>query len=274
MKKVILIFTLCFAFIYFGCSELESDLGTPKTKEIHPEGINVTSSPDFHGKLIRKLNWDMNSCQTCHGKHYDGGTVQKSCVGCHSFPGGPEACNTCHGSMSEAHRTAPPRDISGKVEHIYAGVGAHNSHLYESSLSHAVECKECHTIPANYKSVGHIDTLNSGKAEIVFGVLASKRVEGVDPNILPAYSYSDNSCSNVYCHGYFKNGNVNNKVKWTSKIKCGSCHGNEALENPLPGGTHPQVANCQQCHSKTVKIENNKYILNKNFHINGEINFN
>ena len=44
----------------------------------------------------------MKQCQQCHGSNYNGGTAQSSCYnsGCHNTPGGPEACNTCHGDFA------------------------------------------------------------------------------------------------------------------------------------------------------------------------------
>lgn len=272
MKKKLSALVLLFSILYLtGCSDLQTDIVKPEGVNIHPVGFESSDSPNFHGKDIRNRKWDMDECKACHGKHFTGGTVGKSCVKCHIYPAGPEACNTCHGVFADAGKTSPPRDLKNNSNYSFVGVGAHTKHLYDNTFGQAVECKECHIVPKTLKSAGHID--DDSRAEIVWGDLAKKRVAGVDQNVLPEYDFATNTCNNVYCHGYMKNGNVENGVKWTEKIECGSCHGTSVTNNPLPGGTHPKSANCQNCHSKTITIVNNEYIINKNFHINGLIDF-
>ncbi|MDI6779769.1 MAG: CxxxxCH/CxxCH domain-containing protein [Bacteroidota bacterium] len=42
----------------------------------------------------------------------------------------------------------------------------------------------------------------------------------------PSYSNSLLTCSNTYCHGYFKNGNTTNSPAWaggSDAAKCGTC---------------------------------------------------
>jgi predicted CxxxxCH...CXXCH cytochrome family protein len=91
----------------------------------------------------------------------------------------------------------------------------------------------------------------------------------------PQYNSADLSCSNTYCHGYFKNGNLTNTPVWTdaSTSLCGSCHGSGT--NPLPKtsaeeGTHPNDMNCVNCHSGVVDANQN--IINPSKHIDGKLN--
>lgn len=274
MKKGLLIITaVLIGFIIASCSKLESNIEPASTVNIHKEGINDAASNEFHGKIIKENNYNMEQCRQCHGGTFSGGYVEKSCLGCHSFPGGPEACNTCHGIFANPMRIAPPSDLSNNFESTFAGVGAHVSHLYENSSGKKVECYECHTVPKKLSDGGHIDP--DMKAEIVWGDLAKLRVSGVDPAILPEYNFSTATCRNVYCHGFFKNGNLTNAVSWTGKAECGSCHGDPVTKNPLPGGTHPANVNCQNCHSKVVQGSGSALTFkNIDLHINGTIDFN
>ena len=63
-------------------------------------------------------------------------------------------------------------------------------------------------------------------AELVFGSFASLSTNipsssNYDPglgnfNPNPSFDFTAGTCSNSYCHGYFKNGNVSNIVSFTS----------------------------------------------------------
>jgi len=277
MKRILLILAVAVTGLFLaGCSDLQSEIATPQTLSVHKAGIQDQSSPDFHGNLVGHIGWDMDGCKSCHGTHYNGGTVGQSCISCHTYPAGPEACNTCHGIFADPSKSAPPRDLQNNTATTFVGVGAHAIHLYDNVTGEKVECSVCHTIPKTLKSPGHIDM--DGRAEIVFSGLAMKRGEGVDSTVTAMYDPSDNTCANTYCHGYFKNGNLTNKVKWTDKANCGTCHGDPVTGNPLPGGTHQQnplfAQNCQWCHAKTVTGGNGVYSFNKQNHINGVIDIN
>jgi predicted CxxxxCH...CXXCH cytochrome family protein len=105
----------------------------------------------------------------------------------------------------------------------------------------------------------------------------------------PEYSATSLSCSNVYCHGHFKNGNDTLVVKWTDPdaqtgAACGTCHGDVTRPTPadraLPkttarGGTHPNVTTCFACHYKVTQgdlIDANLNFVDKTKHINGRLN--
>ena len=54
------------------------------------------------------------------------------------------------------------------------------------------------------------------------------------------------TCSNVYCHGNFKNGATTLAPSWlggATAAACGTCHGTP------PGGTHPANSACESCHT-------------------------
>jgi predicted CxxxxCH...CXXCH cytochrome family protein len=248
---------------------------------IHGRGWVNPASPNFHGNTIRANNWDMRECQSCHGPTYSGGRVNSSCRDCHTGGGGPENCATCHGGTNPA----PPRDLSKNTSSTARGVGAHQIHLLGSPLSGPVRCTECHTVPGAMYDPGHVDS--PAPTEIMFNrdlartVTNEPTTQNWDPlrppfTPSPAYDYAQGSCGTVYCHGYFKNGNNANAPVWnaTNQAACGTCHGDPTApttaQKALPGGTHPNVLTCSNCHGGVVNA--NLQIINPAKHIDGLLN--
>jgi len=243
----------------------------------HPQGWADSLSGDFHGAFIAlSLSWDIKQCQACHGTDYKGqGYEVKNCTRCHIKPQGPEACNTCHGSDVNF---APPKDLEGHTAATYTGVGAHQHHLQDTTLTTAFtrDCNLCHIMPAAYSAPGHID--GQLPAEVIFGAVAtdSSRLNSL-------WDHETASCSNIYCHGAFTfkkadaganswvytdsliTGN-NRLMKWnepdSEQAECGTCHG-------LPPNGHLEQDTCNGCH-KTV-VDENFNIINKKLHINGKV---
>lgn len=290
MKQLILYITFIFgSVIIISCSDIRENLPEAPELTLHKDGFINPSSPNFHGNVIRNASWDMSGCKQCHAADYNGGTANSSCYSCHSLPGGPEACNTCHGESSNPLRWAPPQALSGAILSSERGVGAHSKHLFNNQIGVAVECTECHTIPSSFSDPIHID--NTPGAELVFGNF-SKLITNIPtgfsydadlgefiPN--PSFNSTNATCSNTYCHGYFKNGNTNNVVSFISQSQgaaCGTCHGDATTGNPLPktpaeGGTHPPNADCVICHWDEVSINAGVYSITDKFkHINGKLN--
>ena len=254
------------------------------TISVHQTGIVDTTSQNFHGYYIKDNQWDMLPCKSCHGENYSGGMVSPSCLNCHSYLNGPENCTTCHGSKTS---NAPPKDLNGNYSTSERGVGAHQAHLKENSFGRVVSCTECHVIPGTVYTPGHIDSDN--RAEVIMSndltILANLVTN--DPSTIyydstqityspnPEYNLEALTCSNTYCHGYFKNGNLDNKPVWnnSSTAACGTCHGDET--SPLPktnsqGGSHINNPNCYICHSDVVDAD--LKIINPSKHIDGLLN--
>ncbi len=242
----------------------------------HPEGFADFSSPNFHENFIRdQIHWDILTCRKCHGDDYSGeGFAQKNCLTCHTAPEGPEACNTCHGN---ADNFAPPRDLHNNFSTTAIGVGAHQTHLVDTTWTTAYQqdCQLCHVMPSEFSSPGHVD--GALPAEVTFGEVATD--SGL---VSPRWNHADASCSDVYCHGNFTflrdssnfswayedsliQGN-NPQLLWTSvgaeQDSCGSCHG-------LPPTGHIAATTCNTCHGTVV--DENFNIINKTLHINGKI---
>jgi len=142
----------------------------------HPADWMEMGSSGFHGAYIQSQNYDMHPCQACHGKDYSGGRARKSCLDCHTRPGGPEACNTCHGNEKN---NAPPRDLAGHLEYTYLGVGAH-----QTMLNAGVSCNACHVVPDSVYQKGHIDSTPYAEVNSNLG-----------------WNHDTKTCSNASCHG-------------------------------------------------------------------------
>lgn len=270
--------TLCITTILFsvaflaGCSQLKNESApTAPTALIHGSGFKDPTSANFHGLAFRTtLKWNVESCKPCHGQKFDGGTVQKSCLGCHTQTNGPEACNTCHGGVN----AAPPSDLSGNTQRTLKGVGAHQAHLTGGKIGAAVACNTCHTVPSKVSEAGHI---TNGIA------LVKTETTSLFYRSDASYSSTSATCASTYCHGNFPNGSTKT-VSWTdttgvnSVITCGTCHGDPTKSDPedraRPGGTHPVkgafgTTKCMNCHGYVV--DENLNFRNKLLHINGRV---
>ena len=97
ISQIILLFIV--GIFFAACSDLQEDLTQPVALTVHQDGIASPTASNFHGLTLKANNYNLQDCQQCHGRSYDGGTAGASCNDCHVFPGGPEACNTCHGNF-------------------------------------------------------------------------------------------------------------------------------------------------------------------------------
>ncbi|GAB4373488.1 MAG: hypothetical protein Kow0042_17410 [Calditrichia bacterium] len=245
----------------------------------HKEGFLQATSPNFHGEFIKsEINWNLSECQACHGSDYAGGRVNFSCNTCHNQPGGPEACNSCHGS---SQNFAPPQDLSNNTDISAVGVGAHQKHVATTDITTLYDCLTCHPPVLNFSDASHID--DTPFSEIQFSVLATD-----SGRLAPVWNHNSATCSEVYCHGNFRfkkseSGNpfgyadsviVGNgdPVTWTQPASgepCTFCHG-------LPPTGHINfnftINSCANCHGSVVDANGN--IIDKTRHINGQANLN
>ena len=231
------------AFVLWSCAKLQSQLPVQPlvSASPHPTGWIDTTSPNFHGLHLRNEAFTfsaLDSCANCHGHDFSGGQVQKSCSGsgCHTAAdGGPVACYNCHGDR-ELKTWNPPRSLFGSYDSTYVAVGNHRGHLFDTTLSNHVymQCKTCHVVPDSFWQASHIwrTTLDSvnGSARITFGdslafkqtnVLGGYKYDATLPTYTPNPQWDSvtHSCSNVYCHGYFRGGNLTNAQPGQSRIK-------------------------------------------------------
>ncbi|HEX2787614.1 MAG TPA: CxxxxCH/CxxCH domain-containing protein [Ignavibacteria bacterium] len=283
MKKLFLFYGICMALIaitlnYQGCSELNNNTTLAPDIDTHPDGWANPSSSNFHGKYIfDNKQWNLTQCKTCHGGDYKGGTSGSNCLGCHTGSGGPQNCRLCHGN---SEHSSPPKALNGDTSVTYIGVGVHQLHR-TPLFSASVGCNECHTALDGFSDPNHIGDNPNGIAEINFGPLSRASIGG---NITPDPQWDRNTatCSNVYCHGTFKEGNLTAAGVWTNpnSVVCGSCHGDPVTGNPTPRTkgvfTPPHfsfmtINSCYVCHETVINSQG--VIFDKTKHVNGVINY-
>lgn len=226
---------------------------------IHPDDWTVSNSSFYKGRVLWGNGWDFQHCQSCHGKDFAGGNVDKSCYSCHEE--GVEACYTCHGDYT-TKMPYPPNSIFNQADSTLISVGAHKAHM-ESQIA-VVTCNQCHIVPQNYLDSGHLGDDNT--AEITFGDLATD-----GGGLTPVWDRDSATCTSVYCHGAFTFGKVmgnDTTTIWTlpGSVKCGDCH-------DLPPEGHFGIGSnqCSSCHSSVVDANGN--IIDKSKHVNGQKDF-
>jgi len=261
--------------LFGGCSELKEPISTnqPAKIQVHPKGFLAATDPDFHGKQIQGLKWDISGCADCHGADFNGGVAELSCNSCHVDLA--TNCTLCHGNNSNPSGS-PPSDLLGNTETVNRGVGLHQLHL-TSVKADTIECATCHIVPNSMFDNGHID--NSDYAEVRFDNQA------VVDSANPLWSSESLKCSNTYCHGNWslaKSASSNSgfytedamtgksaTVGWTDAPSgsCDACHG-----LPPKGHSASAIEQCGGCHSNIVDAAGNIVDANKHLHINGQIN--
>ena len=265
---------ISFSMIMSGCTKQADNLVMAPQISFHGDGWITPGNANFHGLKISSNNdWLFTDCRGCHGIDLRGGNTAASCFKCHG--NGFETCNLCHGNADHIY---PPKSLAGNLNPTDYGVGAHVNHLITDTtqrISKPVPCGECHLPVGGFNDTNHINPAHLGIASVVFGTL-SKTITGggsIVPN--PSFDKATQKCSNVYCHGYFFNGNKNAQPVFNdpNSVFCGTCHGNPLTGDPRPGGTHPtENLPCGFCHG--IVIDTNYNFINPSLHINGEINFN
>jgi predicted CxxxxCH...CXXCH cytochrome family protein len=157
----------------------------------------------------------------------------------------------CHGTSTS---NAPPQSLAGATDTSAIAVGAHQAHLGAAPTWHrAVACADCHVVPAEVGSPGHLD--GDGKAEVRFGMVAG-----------PGSTWTGTTCT-TGCHGSAAMGGVQATPEWTrvdgTQATCGSCHG------VPPPPSHPADTRCAQCHPSLE--EGSRTFRDPALHINGAV---
>lgn len=224
------------------------------------EGVEASYDPDEHsctvychgasldGGVLTRPVWNEpqgGACNRCHGfPPPDPHPQETDCTTCHpSGPGGLDSthldgtvqqtmdCESCHGGNGSP---APPSGLGGETDPTDPAVGQHQAHLTGTSLSPtAVECADCHPVPATLQDGDHYD----GTTDVVFGGRA------IANGFLASYTPGDQSCQ-VACHGAGLSGGTSSTPRWTDEQggSCDRCHG---FPPPAP---HPTDTTCTSCH--------------------------
>ncbi|BDG05811.1 CxxxxCH/CxxCH domain c-type cytochrome [Anaeromyxobacter oryzae] len=222
----------------------------------------------------------LNDCRTCHGTNLDGGIANVSCDKCHTNATAAwrTDCTFCHGTSTRSQNpAAPPVDTQGNTTPASLGVGAHQTHLFgrtENPISDGVLCTDCHTVPTD---ISHVN----GQVQ-----LALKQPGTA--NAIGAFDPNTGNCSNVYCHGNFRNGKAQastttpNVPVWTAtsgQNACDTCHSAQTT-NPTDGHVVTAHLNlgCSSCHGTGygTPLQDNTpaqpTLVNPTLHVNGTVN--
>jgi predicted CxxxxCH...CXXCH cytochrome family protein len=216
-----------------GCAADREGRDAGVATGIHAAGILDPDSPDFHGRLLRSLDWSFSLCGSCHGADLSGGAAP-SCTTCHTD--GPTSCATCH--------ALPPAS------------GAHAAHAGEGPMARRWDCGECHRVPARWDDDGHI--LSGGRtdpapAEVAMTGAAAATPQPEARSGAPAYDPATGSCANVFCHGDAMGGGgaAVTEPRWTAtgqgQGSCGSCHATPPADHGGAGSSAGSYA-CAVCH--------------------------
>jgi len=161
-------------------------------------------------------------CSTCHpapGAQVIGGAHGNGIV---DLGDGSGRCGACHGTGDDP----------------WPSTGAHASHK-SPTLTLAVACTDCHTVPAAVDAPGHMN----GVVDIAFSGRAILRGA-------PA-AWDGHGCTSVACHGAKLNDPPAVTPSWTdashAASACGACHG-------IPPTQHTASTSCDRstCHSEEI----------------------
>jgi predicted CxxxxCH...CXXCH cytochrome family protein len=145
--------TICviLALAIFSCSEKKdiTDVGA------HPEAWSNASSEEFHGNAV--IEGGNESCTSCHGTDFMGGSSGASCYGssCHAVYPHPEGFSNIsaemfHGNYLKTELTwdmGPCKNCHGdNYERELSGVSCRSCHTGSEGPE---ECNTCHGSPSN-----------------------------------------------------------------------------------------------------------------------------
>jgi predicted CxxxxCH...CXXCH cytochrome family protein len=218
----------------------------------HPVGW---TAPGKHGKAA---NLNSQDCTMCHGKDLAGGTIGIGCDGCHPSEW-RTTCTFCHGG-TDNDTGAPPQGLDGGAS-IFP---SHTAHVIEGN--HPLwSCDQCHVVPTEATSEGHMFDDTPGKAEVTFGA-----------GLSDGGKYGSMTCSSLYCHGNGQGDNGSVPVN-KSGVTCSSCHAGPTSSGTALGqmsGLHKKHVQegiaCQECHGEV--LSGTTTFANPDLHVNGAKN--
>lgn len=171
----------------------------------------------------------------------------------------PTSCTGCHASG------AADAGANAATPSAAPDVGAHAVHLTPRGPARPVPCGECHAVPGDVFSAGHVDT----------PLPAEVRFSGVATAFEATPLFQSGSCAQTYCHGdQFiggrPSGGLDTVPSWVtpgaaSALTCQSCHG---MPPPAP---HPEAADdCSSCHRN---VDAARSFVAPDTHVDGVVTF-
>jgi predicted CxxxxCH...CXXCH cytochrome family protein len=244
--------------VYSDAGHLLADDGKVKT------AARVTFGP-LAGQGAAPSQTDGACAVYCHGASRPVWGGQAPCGSCHGAPPAGHASDRC----GDCHPREPALHVDGKLMlgdgsgtcsacHGTPGnpappTGAHAAHLTAThKLRGPIACAECHSVPDQVGSPGHLDSPPPAEVFPGPGGLASS--DGAKAS----WDHAAGRCADVYCHGGGQKlaadqaPGIDRTPDWTAtgSARCGGCHG-----VPPSDGQHDpalRLADCARCHAKTV----------------------
>jgi predicted CxxxxCH...CXXCH cytochrome family protein len=192
------------------------------------------------------------------------------------------SCTACHGG--DDGNPAPPRDLEGNTSSSSPGVGAHQNHLNpDDHICAPMACGDCHLVPENVLSPGHIVT---GQPPSVFPTTIATTGKAYADGAQPVWDANALTCTNTYCHG---GGNhlgadttptIRRTMGWTdvdsNAVVCGSCHG--VPPTNAPHTPNMNIFECATCHPGSIGTDGFPIVTGSpgsetSLHINGVIDY-
>jgi len=216
----------------------------PSFTETAPVGCN-----DCHG--APPDNHYAGTCDHCHIESNADGSALKARVlhmnGRIDVGDGSGSCAACHGQADDPAPATPSHRL-------------HRATL----LSAAIDCADCHAVPDDVRSPGHLDLGSVTPADVVLGARASARAQHP--------SYENRTCREIACHGAGLPENNERALHWDAPGNgaCAGCHGIP------PTREHPSDSTCAAlvCHGGEVSVGTPLPAISESgrtLHINGVI---
>jgi hypothetical protein len=228
---------------------------TTGTTAYHPEGFD---DPTVHGSEAKRHD---QTCTDCHGADLAGSGDAVSCDTCHE-EGWRTDCTFCHGG-TDNETGAPPQDLDGGTDD--AMFGAHSKHV-EDTIHVAFGCEQCHVVPEDVLSVGHMFDESPVTAEV-----------DLSAGLSMAATWDGASCGEAYCHGNGQGDNGEIAVG-DGPLGCDGCHASRAGPSEVWRGMSGEHSDhlrhdvgCEDCHRDTV--DENDQIVGLAEHVNGTATF-
>ncbi|KAA3618893.1 MAG: hypothetical protein DWQ05_05860 [Calditrichaeota bacterium] len=273
--NLVFVFLISVLLVFSSCSKPRVSPTQPQAEvNVHPQDWLTKSSGDFHGKVVAADSFKIEECQKCHGKNYDGGLVEVSCIKCHDYyphlPGWlgttekshnvylknldyeTHVCQACHGeqlkggtsqvSCNKCHEEYPHDPLW-----LTPGENFHGDFVKEDE-SNLESCRKCH----GSDLTGGSSEVSCFKCHENYPHPEDWAATGENSHgfYLKGQEYNLQMCQS--CHG-------DNFEGGSSEVSCYKCHTNYPHTEAWLGGAEnshgPQLKeldyatdSCENCH--------------------------
>jgi hypothetical protein len=235
----------------------------------HPADFNVKESAGFHGKYIAEnLDFDITSCQGCHGTDYKGnGYAGKNCLSCHNDQY-PHAVGFASPASANFHGTFIADNLGGDITSCATCHGSD----YMGNGYVQKNCMSCHSLyPHDAEFANPASDKFHGKYiadELNFTLNSCQSCHGED------FKGDGDEQKNCYrCHAQYphlENFDVKTSPNFHgtyvadelnyNETSCQSCHGTDYSGNGY------EQKNCRACHENYPHVSGYVDTMSTDFH--------